>query len=619
MKLHVGSVRRNRNIQVSVGTLDSAYTVTRAHTPATATSVVPNRSGTFVEYAQNVPRYNAGALLVEEARTNLTHNPRGEGAVVGIVGSGGAVPTTWAITALTNCVLTIAGFGTETGIQYVDVQFDFSAAGSGGIYFDALGGAPFTASGTYTGSVYARLVAGSMANITPIGLRVRTDTVTPSNSAFGQTMTGMTSNALSTQRYTTTATVPADATAGRLNLSLNSTAAASVTIRVGGPQLEFASVVTSLAMPVVGTPATAARAVDVITRSIAPTAYPSRNLYLNSEDFGNASWTKTNITVNTGTTAGPYTGTFGDALVSSAVTTTHTIQQSVPGGSFIGGIRYTVSVYAKAGTMNFMRITPTNLYFGGGASGYYFDLTTGAVTIAGGISALANPVATATNIGAGWWRCSLTFTSLTSPLVVTTNAFQFTPTTGSNSYLGDALEGGFLWGAQTTASPVVPAYTQTVAAQAASHSKGTLVVAAKFTGALATSGLPAIASLYDDANNQVSWYYNVASATLMASVIGRSTSVVDTSSTFTLAPVLNQVYRLAVSWDTSTGYIGFQAHNGSSFSTVVSSTLALMPVFNILGIGTSPVATTLGSQEYRQVSLYNTVVPAASLYQLIAA
>jgi hypothetical protein len=213
-------------------------------------------------------------------------------------------------------------------------------------------------------------------------------------------------------------------------------------------------------MPVVGTPATAARAVDVITRSIAPTGYDSRNLFLRSEDFNNASWTKTAITVTTGVVAGPYAGTLADALSATAVSSSHAVVQ----GSIIGatvGNRYTISVYAKANTLNFLRIAPSTSHTGGATCTIYFDLTLGTSSILsapaqGAVS--SNMIAAMTNIGGGWWRCSVSYTFITTGAGSGQIFIGPALASGSGIYLGDATDGIYVWGAQFTRADTPPAY-----------------------------------------------------------------------------------------------------------------------------------------------------------------
>lgn len=609
MKLYRGTVKPNRSLLSSVDTLGSGLTVTRAHTPATAVSASLNRSSTIVEVGQNLPRYVSGALVAEEARANLVPNPRGEGPGLGVN------PTGW------GSMSGVVSRGTEGGLDYVDIQFTGAGAATlAGTFVTFIATTPGEIN---TLSFNARLVAGSLTNVTNIQINILYRDAVPAtllNSTQEISAALAAGTSIATNRFTHTATAPGTAADKIPRFRYVTTGAYDFTIRFAAVQFEVGFAASQIMLPVRGTPAGVTRNADVITQSMVQTDYASRNMWTRSEDFSSGGWTRSNTTFNIGTTAGPYTGTLGDAFVAAATTSVHTFTQAIAGTSLFMGTRYTASIYAKAGTMNFFRFSMSTSQLGGSANGVYFDLTTGAVTIAGTFQAAADAVFTATNIGAGWWRLSVTYTAISATNGTVSHTLQFTPSTASNSYLGDATEGGYVWGAQFTASPSVPAYAQTVAAVAGSHNKGTLVLAAQLTGALPPAGyFPTIASIYDDANNYLMWIYNPAITSLELVGTIRSVSLVDSQFTFLSTPVVNQYFRLALSWDTTTGYLAAQAHNGTALGVVHTQTMDLMPVFNLLGIGGGPVSVVQGLLQYRQVALYRTVTPAASLNQLIAA
>lgn len=626
MKLHVGSVRRrNVNMQVSVDSLASGNTVSRANSPTTAVSASPNRSGTFVEYGQNVPRYNAGALLIEEARINGLRNPRGEGAstqtLAAGTGTGTAVATNWSFvnrgSNLSADISAITAFG-ATGLRIRLYGTTSGAPGAESLEFESRTGVAASAGQIWTGSFYYRLVSGTIPAGMFFSSRMLTFNAVP---AVVDNVSGIAQTLDTTLRRVNQILTAGAAVVNVVNdLHLTTFPASTVcdfTIDVFYPQLEQGLGVSSVTLPIAGTPTASIRGWDITSRSIAPTAYSSRNLLLSSEDFNNATWAKTACTITSGAIAGPYTGTLGDALIGSAVATAHNVNQTRPFTPSIG-TRYTLSVYAKAGAQNFLRMSlPANA--GGGTVGY-FDLTTGAYTASSGApgTAAMNIVTTAKAITAGWWRCSFTYT-ITNSSNVDLN-FGAALNVLSGTYTGDGVTVDmYLWGAQYAESATVPAYIKTIGAQAASHSKGTLVVVGKFTGALATASFPTMASIYDDTNNHMTWIYNpfIPSMELVGPV--RGVALVDSQFGFTSLPVLNQTYRLALSWDTSTGVLSAQAHNGTTLSAVYTVTLDLMPVFNSLGIGTDSGGNVVLLQELSRVALYNIVVPAASLSQLIAA
>jgi len=120
------------------------------------------------------------------------------------------------------------------------------------------------------------------------------------------------------------------------------------------------------------------------------------NLYLYSSSLTNAAWTVGNLTVTGGQTD-PFNGTTAALLTD---TTTPSVSHSIRQIPSNVGSTYTLSVYAKAGTSNYIGLANASTTVGS-----IFNLTTGAVT--------ANwngaPISTAsTNIGNGWWRLAIT-------------------------------------------------------------------------------------------------------------------------------------------------------------------------------------------------------------------
>jgi hypothetical protein len=109
-----------------------------------------------------------------------------------------------------------------------------------------------------------------------------------------------------------------------------------------------------------------------------------------------------------------------------------------------------LSVYAKAGTADFISVTD-----GGtpGSVGAYFDLASGVV---GTVGVLGGVTATISNAGGGWWRCSINTTS-------SVNGFWlmqfFTSDDQDPNWIADGTETVFVWqgdavNASTVSSPI---------------------------------------------------------------------------------------------------------------------------------------------------------------------
>ena len=129
------------------------------------------------------------------------------------------------------------------------------------------------------------------------------------------------------------------------------------------------------------------------------------NLVTYSEDFTDASWTKTNTATLAVDAVGPDGQTSAVTLVDSGATGTDAVFVRL-NKVITSSTNYTLSVFAKADGES---------YLGLGESGYdnglatsFFDLSSGEVSVED-----AAHTATIQNAGNGWYRCSITTSSVT--------------------------------------------------------------------------------------------------------------------------------------------------------------------------------------------------------------
>ena len=148
------------------------------------------------------------------------------------------------------------------------------------------------------------------------------------------------------------------------------------------------------------------------------------NLLLQSNNFG-TTWTRSNVGVTSGQ-SGYDDSSDAWLLDISGGASSQRIEQSM---SF-GGIQ-TFSVYAKAGTLNWIRMR--------GSSNTYFDLANGVIGADGHIDSKIE------SIGNGWYRCSVvTETSTLARIYLATDDGNVTQSSGS-IYIQDAqLEQGLV-------------------------------------------------------------------------------------------------------------------------------------------------------------------------------
>ena len=169
------------------------------------------------------------------------------------------------------------------------------------------------------------------------------------------------------------------------------------------------------------------------------TAKAEENLFTYSEQFDNSNWTKTRATVTANATTAPDGTTTADSMLQASGQTS---------GGYVGlnytqtvGVEYTLSVYAKANAKNFLII------FGNNRN--WFNLSAGTIgTVASGHTA------SMTDVGNGWYRCSVTYTPN-----ITFLAFYVGDSDNSTTVTDSG--GIYLWGAQIEQRSSATAYTPT--------------------------------------------------------------------------------------------------------------------------------------------------------------
>jgi hypothetical protein len=163
---------------------------------------------------------------------------------------------------------------------------------------------------------------------------------------------------------------------------------------------------------------------------------------LRTEEFDNASWSKTNATVQSNSGISPSGELTADLLVESddTVSASHFAKQSFTPAS---GVSYTYSFYAKAAGRTNVRIQGVF----GGINGYAeVNLSTKAVS---GATGSINNV-TATDVGNGWVRVE----AVLGPTTGTGggDVYVWLNDGSGISYIGDGYSGVILWGANLTQS-----------------------------------------------------------------------------------------------------------------------------------------------------------------------
>jgi hypothetical protein len=169
----------------------------------------------------------------------------------------------------------------------------------------------------------------------------------------------------------------------------------------------------------------------------------SVNLFTQTQQFDNASWAKTNATITANSTVAPDGTTTADTITDNSTSGQHQVTQTI---SVVSGVVYALSVYVKADTARYVRMSL------GGAMAFAaprFDLELGIVQ--------AGPAnTTITSVGNNWFRIDTSSTASSSGNGIF--AIGITNSTGT-AYIGTGST-LFLWGAQLEVGSTATTYTR---------------------------------------------------------------------------------------------------------------------------------------------------------------
>lgn len=205
-----------------------------------------------------------------------------------------------------------------------------------------------------------------------------------------------------------------------------------------------------------------------------------QNLTIRSDDFGNAAWSKTAISVTSDNGVSPDGTTNADLLSETAVSSGHSVlANTLP--SITSGTVYTMSVFLKKGTGSTAPdwVILSFVTGGFGTVRAAFNVSTG--VFGGSTGSFTSSVKQYTN---GWYRVAMTATATATTgagsmiLYFSNNTNTFTPPT----YLGQTTSDIFIWGAQFEAGSFASSYIPTTTTSLVRSADVCSITGAAFTG-----------------------------------------------------------------------------------------------------------------------------------------
>jgi hypothetical protein len=259
-----------------------------------------NRAGVLSEVASGVPATDfAGGVLrgttVEPSAVNQIRNNTMQGAVVGVVGSGGALPTNWAIINVRGLAVEVVSIGSEIGVDYIDIRLNGTATSTGNaeIRLEGLSQIAASSGQTWNFSSYVKNIANVDASAF-LGLVQRTNTtIFVTRTIVDNINTG----ALS--RFNVSGSI-SDGTVAfvvpQVGATVNNGQSYDFTIRIGLPQMELGSVATSV---IKTTGSAQPRNADVITKTGLGSVLPQTEGWVYAEvDYTNGGAVKRYLTIS---------------------------------------------------------------------------------------------------------------------------------------------------------------------------------------------------------------------------------------------------------------------------------------------------------------------------------
>jgi hypothetical protein len=321
------------------------------------------------------------------------------------------------------------------------------------------------------------------------------------------------------------------------------------------------------------------------------------NVLSYSEEFDNAAWGKSAMTVSTGTTAAftaPDGTTNADKIIATSGNVAHNINRSG-----LTSAAYTFSVFAKAGEESVI-----SLWLRGASVRAEFNLVSGTV------SNITTTSARIENYGNGWYRCTVYDSTAGTTAHIYGRA--------GGAYAGNGSDGFYLWGAQLETGSVATSYIPTTTAPV-TRNADVVNLSGAVSGSIGqTEGTLYIECQSDSGNDDVFFInrsavnsvviYKNSSNSYLARIFHNSNQI-----TFTSASGITGMVKIAVAYKSgdSTMYL-----NGSRVGTINTGAISFSAALNTIGVNKVTFFQGEAPCRIRAVALYTTRLLDADLATL---
>ncbi|MEJ8571244.1 phage head spike fiber domain-containing protein [Microbaculum marinum] len=217
-------------------------------------------SGVWTSFPIDTPAFTDDGLLIEAARTNSIRNSSMQGAAVGVIGSGGALPTNWGIAGGTGLTVEVVEIAVRKGLDAIAIRLSGTTGSTFAlISFETASAIAASEGQVRTHATFYELGGGSLSNISAVRHELS------QAGGAGSTQTVFTPDTTLSRRIATR-TMPASTTFAipRVVLAYSSGVEIDVTLWIAAPQEELGAKASS---PIRTTGTAATRAADDITLS----------------------------------------------------------------------------------------------------------------------------------------------------------------------------------------------------------------------------------------------------------------------------------------------------------------------------------------------------------------